>query len=148
MYKSRLKTQEGTEQNKNTEDSSPCHDNSRRTWIYMTILLVITCLVMVATCIHVGTLFTIRSHHTECSPVTAEITPTEYGRGRQGNEAPDTTLKGRLKESHLLFPPEFVSPIRPCHTLGCYTPAMGCTQLPAMHQNSMRWSAMHFPTCW
>ena len=27
-------------------------------------------------------------------------------------------------------------------------PAMVCDVVPAMHQNSMRWFVMHFPTCW
>ena len=37
---------------------------------------------------------------------------------------------------------------RPSHTLRCCTPSMGCSEDPAMHQNSMRCFAMHFPTCW
>ena len=38
--------------------------------------------------------------------------------------------------------------IRPSHTLRCYTTTTECTKGPAMYKNSMRCSAMHFPTCW
>ena len=36
---------------------------------------------------------------------------------------------------------------RPSYTLRCYTRAMGRSKAPAMYQNPMRCSAMHFPTC-
>ena len=36
---------------------------------------------------------------------------------------------------------------RPSHTLRYYTLMMECTKAPAMYENSMRCSAMHFPTC-
>ena len=38
--------------------------------------------------------------------------------------------------------------IRPSHTLRCSTPTTECTKAPAIYENSMRCSAMHFPTCW
>ena len=53
--------------------------------------------------------------------------------------------------SEILYPPQTLNVhviYKPSHTLRCRTPTMGRPDTPAMQQNSMRWPATHFPTCW